>query len=985
MNFESRIVRLDPSLASDPKAGADIAKGVEDMMSDVPAGWNPHLKLEFLKVCIRTTVEKVQAEKKKMDKNEEETLNEELEVAVGELAKGRATTTAGTQALINYIEELRTKKSMIVEEKGRKLAARLGTKWYNEGEKSTRYFLRLLNRTNPDKFTKIVSNDGNIITDEVKIEDEIKLFYKNLYEDFSTELIEQNDVDFFQEIEPIADSDDREIGREISVEELRKTLNTCDDSSPGPDGIPYSIIGLVWNIFGPTLASAWKYSVENKTLPPSHKVSYLKLIPKVGKDQGKLTNWRPITLSNCDHKLITKTYAQRMCEKLASKLGEGQTAYLKGRLINDNLRALLSTVELANIEDNLNGLIVALDAKKAFDSVSHGYIEECLKKFGCMSFVPIFKVLHKDLKTDILFNGRIIDGFLIKRGVKQGDALSCILFIMCMELRNIDRNEEIRPLESVTLGTELPKSYAYADDVSCTVQDDVTSVNAVFKEYERLTKMSGLELNADKTELMRIGIRPDERSYNVTYLRSSYVIRSSESIKLNGIIFHRDRTEMRSRNIKSAVEKMDLHFRKWSRRNLTTLGKILIVKCFGISQVTYLMQTLELTSNDLKMINATLYKFIWNRRYHAAKAPERVKREFVNKSIKLGGFGMLDIAELDASLKIKSIGRLFETKHPFLSKIKSKLDLCDFFEPTYGFKTDGMVTKGLELLSSDRNKLWSRRDLNSHKNLLCAIRDMPIKSILSKQGRNSLVFYLISRQARKVSHLTPAQLSQLERFVPQEKLEKINLAVGLNLMGTDRSFYEGYMLGYANKHLSKCTSKEIRTQRSDKVPITQYKVGLALTEKEALSWGLKISKLTNIRHKATLLRVAHGDVYTKDKLQRYGLTTDDECPRCSEKETLEHKVLSCNYASRIWLETAAILRENQNGSLLKFILGARLEQSLEGLTIKAEILTRILSLREDQNYLIHPRSLVKMAIKSLSVKENKKEIKDNLKALLADE
>ena len=55
---------------------------------------------------------------------------------------------------------------------------------------------------------------------------------------------------------------------------------------------------------------------------------------------------------------MTKTYAKRMCEKLAPRLGEAQTAYLKGRLINDNLRAILATVEIANLEERVEGLLL---------------------------------------------------------------------------------------------------------------------------------------------------------------------------------------------------------------------------------------------------------------------------------------------------------------------------------------------------------------------------------------------------------------------------------------------------------------------------------------------------------------------------------------------------------------------------------------------------------------------------------------------------
>ena len=154
----SRIIRLDPMLAKDPVAKVEITEGVERMMANVPGHWDPHMKLEFLKVAIRTVVEKVQADRNRKEKNEEDLLNEELEVAISELGKGRAA--LGQQPLIDYIEDLRVRKSIIVEEKGKRLAERLGTKWYNEGEKSNRYFMRLLNRANPDKFTKILDRSG---------------------------------------------------------------------------------------------------------------------------------------------------------------------------------------------------------------------------------------------------------------------------------------------------------------------------------------------------------------------------------------------------------------------------------------------------------------------------------------------------------------------------------------------------------------------------------------------------------------------------------------------------------------------------------------------------------------------------------------------------------------------------------------------------------------------------------------------------------
>ena len=158
---------------------------------------------------------------------------------------------------------------------------------------------------------------GEVVNDPKQVEEAIVEFYKSLYE-AERDVLVNNDQEFFDEIESISAIDDDEIAATPTTDELLETLRTCSDSAPGPDGIPYSILKLLWPTYGELLKDAWQYSLTIKSLPPSHKLSFLKLIPKAGKDLKLLTNWRPITLSNCDHKLITKTYSIRLCKKLAS-------------------------------------------------------------------------------------------------------------------------------------------------------------------------------------------------------------------------------------------------------------------------------------------------------------------------------------------------------------------------------------------------------------------------------------------------------------------------------------------------------------------------------------------------------------------------------------------------------------------------------------------------------------------------------------------
>ena len=986
--MRSKITRLDPSLAKTEWTRNKIETDFNEMFSTVPGNWDPHAKLEFAKVCIRTVVEQTQAERKRTEASEEDSINEELELAIAKLSIGELT---GNRmlSLIDYVEQLRTKKEVLINVKGERLAERLGTKWYNEGEKSTRYFLRLLNRATPDDFKSVAGPNGDV-TDPTLIENEIVNFYKTLYENYDkSELGDIPNDDFFSELERVHPDGARELTEPLTISDLEKTLHSCRDSAPGPDGIPYSIIGLLWSTYGKLLCDAWNYSLRTGKLPPSHKVSYLKLIPKAEKDLKYLTNWRPITLSNCDHKLITKTYATKMSEIVSPLIKERQTAYLKGRLINDNIRAMLATVNLANLEDRCSGVLVSLDARKAFDSVEHSYIERCLKELGLESFNRIFRLLYSELATDILINGKVVKGFNILRGVKQGDSLSCILFIICMEplLRNLEKNNSIHPIESEVLGT-LPKSYAYADDVNCTIKDNNDSVQAVFSEYERLSRRSGLILNADKTEVMRLG-QQMVKTYQILYMGKLYQIKTKNKIKINGIDFQSDRKAMVECNVRRAMSRMDKFFKAWTRRNLSTLGRIMIVKTFAISQIIFIMQSMELDDSHFKAVNSLLYKFIWNRRYLASKAPERVKREIMNKPITLGGYGMLDIEALDASLKIKAIGRLHNSSHPFLTLLRAKCDF-DFFEPVGPPGLETVTSKGLKLLRIDRDGLWGNEVLQRNVQLIELVQSLKISSVLDRHGKLSIPYFMIrQRGATRIKDITLRDLGELERYIEVRKIPLIRNAVNLPTLNLNAPMESYVLINGKFKEIVKCTSKEIRASRTRLDPIQNLKLGINLTRPEASNWGFKLAKLTSIKHRNMLLRVAHGEIYTKEKLHRYNLIDNDRCPRCGEAETLNHKFIECDYVRRIWRYatslTANLISANQNQLPVdsrSLVLGSFVESTPTILTLHAEILQRILYLREEQNYLVHPKTLVTHCLKLIARSEKRATVRDEIKSLL---
>ena len=237
------------------------------------------------------------------------------------------------------------------------------------------------------------------------------------------------------------------------------------------------------------------------------------------------------------------------------------------------------SLDLANVDPNVDGLVVSLDAKKAFDSVDYRYIKKCLTAFGLRCFIPVFEILYKDLSSKILINGNAVSGYSILKGVKQG----CILFIMCMEplLRNLKSNILIEPIASLKLPIDIPKSYGYADDVSILMKREERGVLAIFDEYEIFSKASGSIFNADKTELLSFNSQHQPvNDLDISYLGINHRLRVGDRIKINGIWFLQDSNLREEVNVARVLESTERLLRAWSLRRLTLLGRILIIKPF---------------------------------------------------------------------------------------------------------------------------------------------------------------------------------------------------------------------------------------------------------------------------------------------------------------------------------------------------------------------------------------------------------------------
>ena len=91
-----------------------------------------------------------------------------------------------------------------------------------------------------------------------------------------------------------------------------------------------------------------------------------------------------------------------------------------------------------------------IDVKKAFDSVDHGYLIFCLEKLGMPEWGTRFvKSMVKSWRIQLNYNRGVIGEVTMERGILQGDSLSPLLFVLCMEplSRRLNSRHDAVPIE----------------------------------------------------------------------------------------------------------------------------------------------------------------------------------------------------------------------------------------------------------------------------------------------------------------------------------------------------------------------------------------------------------------------------------------------------------------------------------------------------------------------------------------------------------
>jgi len=874
----------------------DIWREESEILQDKRMTW------EYIKYKVRDFSIKYGKKKKRETINTEKYLEQRLRDIEEEIDQydNEANFAAEKESIINKLKSIDNYRT-------EGLILRTKSTWYEEGERSNKYFLRLLSRnvikTNMNK----LCTDSGIITNQQEILQKQAEFYQGLYSDKVNKTESEMSTYLDNVITPSISEQDRVLcSGIITYEECEKTLMMMkNNKTPGNDGLTVEFYKKFWKEIGSLLVETFNLSYECGQLSNSQRQAIIVLIDK-GKDRTLLKNWRPISLLNVDYKLLSKTIAERLKRVLPNIIHTDQVGFIKGRNIVDNIRSLLDLLEYTK-SYNLPGILINIDFEKAFDSVSWKFIEVVMQekfKFDA-AFIEWIKVLYNGACSCILNNGFTSKYFPLHRGVRQGDPLSPYIFILVAEVLGcvVRQNHHI---QGIDIEGKSLKLLQYADDTNGIVLN-LKSAKVFLDTVETFGQFSGLLLNKEKTEALWLGkcSKYHEKPLGINW--------PEKPIRVLGAYVSYDYNECDKLNYEVKISKCQSLLNDWKGRSLSLLGKIQVIKTFIISQFLFVTSALVMPSKYVNHVNKMVISFLWG------GGKSLVSKEVMYKRKVDGGLEVPDLAKMISVSNIKWIKRFLEDstgywKLFFVHFLRScNLNINVLLPSNYNIKSLRKLQKLPEFYRNVLSDCIKYVDTShSRKNFIWYNQNINIenKPVYYKDFYNVGIYNIcdLYDKNRDIIPFKKWLLKGLGSYNWLRWCGLINAVKDILPVVTEWGLHGMPTLVIGTKQFLECTAKDIYMHICEKKgenTLTIPRIANYVSISDSLGWEnvymYPFQFLTDSKSKEFQYKFLHDVVVNRYWLDKWKLVDTNLCRLCEQKiENIDHMFWSCVFVEKFW-------------------------------------------------------------------------------------
>ncbi|CAN1841986.1 LINE-1 retrotransposable element ORF2 protein [Linum perenne] len=515
--------------------------------------------------------------------------------------------------------------------------------WVNLGDSNTKFFHSSLKcRQAYNQIVSLNTADGRTVRDLPEIINEAVGFYEKLLGTPDCSLFKQTDA-YFEEllIHKIPADDANSLCSPVSDEEIKSALFSMrGDKSPGPDGFSAFFFQNSWDLVGKDFTSGVRFFFESSSMPRKVNATTLALIPKV-QNASSMAQFRPISCCNVLYKCITKILANRIGEILPLIISNSQSAFVKGRIITDNVlmaQELVNSYHLGNVSPRC---VLKADLMKAFDSVDWHFLFSVLRAMRFPAqFITWVEVCLSSAMFSVSINGGLCGFFQAKKGLRQGDPLSPLLFVIAMEVLHylfyrlaVAGIFPFHPRCKKLGITHL----CFADDLMIFTTGSVVGVRRVCSIVHSFYLLSGLKVNPAKSELYcskSVPTQMVDAMISITgFVKGSLPVRYLGVPLISG--------SLSSKHCQTLVDRIIKRVNSWSAKLLSYAGKAQIIDSILLSMCQYWMNVFILPRAVIKEVENACNRFLWGVTGTSKRA--KVSWKTIARPRSEGGIGLREL------------------------------------------------------------------------------------------------------------------------------------------------------------------------------------------------------------------------------------------------------------------------------------------------------------------------------------------------------
>lgn len=431
-----------------------------------------------------------------------------------------------------------------------------------------------------NNITKIRNEENSIVTDTLEICNIFNNIYSNIGKNMAAKIYRNNN---YKEQKIKTNGNSMFLAPTNPIEVRNCILKLKPNRAPGIDGIKSITLKNIADEISEIFAFIINRMFETGYYPMVFKISVVKPLFKSG-DKMLVTNYRPISLITGFAKVVEMLLKLRLCNFLRKYdiLSDKQFGFIEGKSTQDAIAELTKKI-YHSLDKNKPSLCIFLDLAKAFDSVSHSHLLDCLEDIGIRNTVlDIFRSYLNNRKQCVDIGGTRSEFRKVSFGVPQGTVLGPVLFLIYMN--NIFSLKSEGHIISFADDTAIYYEAETWPELKTKAENDLPNILEWLK-FKLLT------LNMEKTMFVPFGLYknsiPNLDTLTVRSENELLQVKGTNNIKYLGIYIDCHlRWDVHINYVVKKLRKLVYMF-KYIREILNTNNLIILYKSLVESHLTY--------------------------------------------------------------------------------------------------------------------------------------------------------------------------------------------------------------------------------------------------------------------------------------------------------------------------------------------------------------------------------------------------------------